>query len=138
MSQIPPPGGAAPMGYQTPPPQKPQGLAIGALVCGIISLLSFCFWPLAVPLGIVAIVLGVIGRGKAARGEAGGEGLAKTGMFLGIAGVALSIIITIAAYAGLSILGDKIQEEADRMEREAQQQEQVDGTATPTTEPAAP
>jgi hypothetical protein len=83
-------------------------------------------------------VLGVIGRGKAARGEAGGEGLAKTGMFLGIAGVALSIIITIAAYAGLSILGDKIQEEADRMEREAQQQEQVDGTATPTTEPAAP
>ncbi|HEV2295869.1 MAG TPA: hypothetical protein VGR35_18630 [Tepidisphaeraceae bacterium] len=58
MSQVPPPMGAPPVGYQTPGPNRPQGLAIGALVCGILSLVLVCIWFLAVPLGIVAIILG--------------------------------------------------------------------------------
>ena|SRR5687768_11768597 len=139
MSQVPPPMGTPPVGYQTPGPSKSQGLAVGALVCGIIALIAFCFWPLAIPLGVVAIILGVIGQGKARRGEASGEGLAKTGMILGIAAVALSLLITIAAWAGLSFLGGKAeelqkkaQEEIERIERE-QQQQQGTGTATPTT-----
>ena len=68
MSQVPPPMSAPPMGYQNPPPAKPQGLAVGALICGILSLVLFCFWFVSVPLGIVAIILGVMGKGKAARG----------------------------------------------------------------------
>ena len=129
MSQVPPPTGTPPVGYQAPGPNKPQGLAVGALVCGIIALLSFRFWPVAIPLGIVAIVLGVIGQNKAKAGEASGEGLAKTGMILGIAAVVLSIIITIAAWAGLSFLGDKIDQEMQRQ----QQLEQTEGTDTTTS-----
>ena len=128
MSQVPPPTGTPPVGYQAPGPNKPQGLAIGGLVCGIIALLSFCFWPVAIPLGIVAIVLGVIGQNKAKAGEAGGEGLAKTGMILGIAAVALSIIITIAMWAGFSFLGDKIDQE---MQRQQQLEQTEDATTTP-------
>jgi amino acid transporter len=141
MSQVPPPMGAPPVGYQTPGPAKSQGLAIGALVCGILSLIFFCFNILSIPLGIVAIILGVVAGGKARRGEAGGEGLAKTGMILGIAGIALSLLITVLAYAGMSFLGNKAQElqqkaqqEVERMEREQQQRDASGtGTATPTT-----
>jgi len=43
------------MGYQTPPPGKSQGLAIGALVCGILSIVLFCFNIVSIPLGIAAI-----------------------------------------------------------------------------------
>jgi hypothetical protein len=140
MSQVPPPTGMPPVGYSTPGANKPQGLAIGALVCGILSIVLFCFWFISIPLGIVAIILGIIGRGKAQRGEAGGEGLAKTGMILGVAGLALSLLITVLAFAGMSFLGSKAEElqrkaqqEVERMERE---QQQSGGTATPTTEPS--
>ena len=142
MSQVPPPMGTPPVGYSSPGASKPQGLAIGALVCGILSLVFFCFNILSIPLGIVAIILGVVAGGKARRGEAGGEGLAKTGMILGIAGVALSILLTILAWAGMSFLGSKaeqFQKDMEQKARELEQQQQVDDTtATPTTVESAP
>ena len=137
MSQIPPPMGAPPMGYQQPGPSKPQGMAIGALVCGILAIVLFCFPIISIPLGIAAIVLGVMGRGKAQRGEAGGEGLAKIGMILGIVGAALSLLWMVLLMAGFRAAGsaaERMQQEAERLQREAQQQQTDDaGTATPTT-----
>ena len=140
MSQVPPPMGTPPAGYSSPGASKPQGLAIGALVCGILSLVFFCFNILSIPLGIVAIILGVVAGGKARRGEAGGEGLAKTGMILGIAGIALSLLITVLAMAGMSFLGSKAEElqkkaeqEIQRIEREQAERDAASGTATPTT-----
>jgi hypothetical protein len=141
MSQVPPPGGAPPMGYASPGPQQSQGLAIGALVCGIISILSVCVWFLSIPLGIVAVILGIIGKGKAQRGEAGGQGLAKAGLILGAIGVVLSLILNIALIAGVSFLGSKaeqLQQEMEQKARELEQQQQVDQTETtpsPTTAP---
>ena len=142
MSQSPPPAGAPPMGYQTPGANKPQGMAIAALICGILSLVLFCFWFLAIPLGIVAAILGMIAKGKAQRGEAGGEGLAKTGMILGIIGLILSAVLWIAAIAGMSFLGSKAQEmqkkaeqEIQRMEKEQQQRDSQSTTPAPTTTP---
>lgn len=139
MSQIPPPAGAPPMGYQTPGAGKPQGMAIAALICGILSLVLFCFWFLAIPLGIVAAILGMIAKGKAQRGEAGGEGLAKTGMILRIIGLILSAVLWIAAIAGMSFLGSKadkwqkdLEQKAKQMEQESRQAE----PASPTTAPA--
>jgi hypothetical protein len=129
------------MGYQTPGASKPQGLAIGALVCGILSLVLFCMWFVSIPLGIVAIILGVIGKGKAARGEAGGEGLAKTGMILGIVGSVLAILWLILVFAGVSFLGSKAEElqrkaqqEVERMEKE-QKQREAETAPAPTTSP---
>ena len=133
MSQVPPPMGGAPLGYQTPGPSKPQGMAIAALICGILSIVLVCVNILSIPLGIAAIVLGMIGGQKARRGEAGGEGLAKTGMILGIAGVALAILLTILAYAGMSFLGNKARELEQEMQRQQQMDQSGGTTETDTT-----
>jgi hypothetical protein len=109
--------------YQAPPPgaQASQGMAIGSLVCGILSIVTFCGWYLSIPLGIVAIVLGQMAKGKIARGEAGGAGLAKTGVILGAIGIALSVLITILAIVGFTMFGDRMQKEMERQQRLQQQ-----------------
>src|SRR5205823_7952118 len=86
MTQIPPPG-APPMEYAPVP--KPQGLAITAMVLGIVSIVLFCVWYISIPLGILAIILAIVARGKISRGEASGEGMAKAGLILGILGTAI-------------------------------------------------
>ena len=142
MSQVPPP--AAPMNYSSPGPQKSQGLAIGALICGILSIVLFCFQIIAIPLALVAIILGIIGMGKAKRGEATGEGMAKTGMILGIVGIALSILITILAFAGMSFLEKKGGQWQQQIEQKAKEMEQAANEAaaeaerSATTAPAVP
>jgi hypothetical protein len=93
-------------------------MAIGSLICGILSLVVFCIWWLSIPLGIVAIVLGVMAKGKIARGEATGAGLAKAGTICGAIGIALSALLTILAIVGVTMFGDKIKE----MQRQQQQQ----------------
>ncbi|MGB7159863.1 MAG: DUF4190 domain-containing protein [Tepidisphaeraceae bacterium] len=141
MSQVPPPMSAPPMGYQTPPPAKPQGMAIGALVCGILSIVLSCLWFVSIPLALVAIILGVIGKGKAARGEAGGEGMAKTGMILGIVGIALGILLIVIGLATKSVLEKKGAEWQQQLEQKANEMEQAAEEAersTPTTSPTAP
>ena len=142
MSQYPPtgptPGGPMPTGpmqYQTPPPgaQASQGMAIGSLICGIASIVFFCIWWLSIPLGIVAVVLAVMAKGKIARGEAGGAGLAKAGMICGIIGAVLSILITVLAIVGVTMFGDKIQE----MQRQQMEQQQNQGTTQELVVPTA-
>lgn len=64
-----------------PPPgaSQQQGLAVGALVCGLV-----CFvFP---PLSIVAIILGAIGMNQAERSPQthGGKGMAVAGLVLGL------------------------------------------------------
>jgi hypothetical protein len=122
-SQMPPSGPTGPMSYQAPPPgaQASQGMAVGSLVCGILSIVTFCGWYLSIPLGIVAIVLGQMAKGKIARGEAGGAGLAKTGVILGAIGIALSVLITILAIVGVTMFGDRMQKELERQQRLQQQ-----------------
>ena len=128
MSQMPPTGPAptGPVSYQVPPPgaQASQGMAIGSLVCGIASIAFFCVWWLSIPLGIVAVVLAVMAKGKIARGEAGGAGLAKAGMICGIIGAALSLLITVLAVVGFTMFGNKLKE----LERQQQMQQQQQGT----------
>ena len=139
MSQYPPtgptPGGpmpgapmpGAPMHYQQNP-QASQGMAIGSLICGIASIVFFCIWWLSIPLGIVAVVLAVMAKGKIARGEAGGAGLAKAGMICGIIGAVLSLLITVLAIVGVTVFGDKLQEmQRQQMEQQQRQQQSSPG-----------
>lgn len=106
----PPPGGA-PYGQQPPgqqpygqpvygagqpaygtgqPGSRPKGMAITALVLGIVALLFS--WTLigGVLFGIVAIVLGIMASGRAKRGEADGRGMAITGAVLGGLGLLIA------------------------------------------------
>lgn len=100
--------------YQTnPQPQQPQqtnGMAIAALVCGIVGVVGcflgyFAFVSLA--LSIVGIVLGVKGM-NVAKSTGTGKGLAIAGLVCGIVGAAFSLIGAICAIclcAGASSLG---------------------------------
>ena len=94
-----------PDGYQQPPmpPQAPpqtNGLAIGALVLGILSVVCCCCCiGINIILGIIAIILAVVSR-KNSNGKM--SGMAIAGLVLGILGVIggiVSIIITVASGA---------------------------------------
>jgi len=87
-----PPGGYPPMG---PPPTATNGLAVGALIVGIVALLT-SFIPLvgpfiAIPGGLVAVILGLIGLGKKTS-----KGLAITGTILGALAIVIAIVMSIA------------------------------------------
>lgn len=118
--EAPPPVAAAPSfssspsPYQTPaspagspipaqmiPGQPPsQGLAIGSMVCGILAFIGCCFWYLAGPLALVAVVLGhiAISKVKANPDANGGKGMARAGLILGYLG-----LLGAAIFAALSI-----------------------------------
>ena len=102
------------MSYQPPPaPQPaPYGMparaagtswaAIVGLIAGILSLITFCFWPTALLFGVVAIVMFFIARGQIAQGM-GGQPMALIGLILGIVGM----IVALALIAlGVAILGN--------------------------------
>jgi len=83
-------GGYGDGGYG-PPPNRSNGIAVAALVCGIVGLLCLQFI-----LGPLAIVFGGIGLSKANQG-AENYGLAVAGLVLGIIATAIAVIV-IAAY----------------------------------------
>jgi hypothetical protein len=77
-------GAQQPPGYGYPPAHPPtNGLAIAALVCGI---LGFCF---AIP-GLAAIILGAIALRKP-----GGRGMAIAGLVMGIIVVVVGILLIV-------------------------------------------
>jgi hypothetical protein len=107
----PPPGGGGftpappPSGYVPPPPggyamagagvvgPRTDGLAIGALISGILAVV--CFWIcLGLILGPAAAIMGFISRQRiaASGGTVAGGGLALAGMILGIVGFVLTCI----------------------------------------------
>jgi hypothetical protein len=87
-------GPQGPPGYYGWPgmtPMPSNGAGTTALVLGIIADVVFCLWPVAILLGIVAVVLGSLGRGKAARGEATNAGQALAGIICGTAAIVLAL-----------------------------------------------
>jgi hypothetical protein len=98
------PSAAAPSAMPAPvvPGQVPsQGMAIGSLVCGILSIVICCFWPISGPLAIVAIVLGFVtlSKAKANPGAVGGKGMARAGLILGFIGLlATALIVAVGVW----------------------------------------
>ena len=85
--------GPYPGGYQTAPqysgyaPVPRNGMGTAALIIGILALLfSWLVFP-GVILGILAIILGIVGRGRVKRGEATNGGVAISGVVLGVLGL---------------------------------------------------
>ncbi|WP_327367843.1 DUF4190 domain-containing protein [Streptomyces sp. NBC_01217] len=93
---------------QSPQPQQPyapaqapgtrparNGLGIAALVLGVIGavsgLIPFLFW-LAGTLGVIALILGLAGRGRAKRGEATNKGVTTFGAVLGLVSLILAVV----------------------------------------------
>lgn len=119
-SQQPPPpgyGGGTPPGspgypgsYEASPRELPKGLAIAALVLGIVALLSSWTAVGGVIFGIVAIVLGIIGMRKANRYEAGGKSMAVTGLVLGILSLLIGAVVAVIVVFAVNMFGDAVQE----------------------------
>ncbi len=107
MTEIPPPPPmGAPMG-EAPQPQG-KGVAIAALVLGIVSLALCLYWFLSIPAGIVAIVLGVIARRRGV-----GAGMALAGIITGALGAVLGFVILVLSFAGGSFLDGFCDDNAD-------------------------
>ena len=81
-------------------PSGSKGMSIAALVLGIISVVLFCFWYLAIPCAILAIIFGILGRKKEK------SGMATAGFVLGIVAITISIIIVIIGIAFSAFLNN--------------------------------
>ena len=92
MTQFPDPPGSWPeavVQHRYAQPVKTSGLAIASLVCGILGVVSCCaFLP-----GIVAVTFGGVALPAIRRQEAGGFGLAVSGMCLGAFSLILGIVV---------------------------------------------
>jgi len=95
------PYGGPAFGEHRPAPKN--GLGVAALVLGILALLTGLFFVGGV-LGIAAVVLGVMGRGRAKRGEATNGGMALAGIVLGVLGILLTAL---AAFGVASLLSNE-------------------------------
>lgn len=79
---------------QATSPQPRNGKGTAALVCGIFGLVPFPitgFW-----LSLIAIILGWQGYKRTQRGEATNEGVAMTGFVLGIIGMGIQFLLSLA------------------------------------------
>ncbi|MEU3371800.1 hypothetical protein ABZ734_15195 [Streptomyces sp. NPDC006660] len=74
-----------------------NGFGTAAMVLGIIACAAMlCTWGIAgIVLGVLALIFGLLGKGRAARGEANNRGQAIAGVVLGIVGIVAGIVILI-------------------------------------------
>ena len=84
---------ARPM-YTAVPTVPGKGLGVASMVLGIISLALFCFWYLALPCGLIAIVLGAVGGSKAKRAGMT-NGMATAGLVCGCIAIGLALLLII-------------------------------------------
>ena len=88
------------------PMQPSNGMGTTGMVLGIIGVVcsvTFFLWFFGVILGILAIIFGAIGRGKAKRGEATNKGAATAGLVCGIVATVILPLLGLALFA--SIMG---------------------------------
>jgi hypothetical protein len=101
-------------GQQPPRPgTEKRGLAIAALVLGILALLS-SWIPFvnvgSIIMGIVGLVLGIVAIAKASKGQAGGKVMATVGAALCVLAIVLSIVVNVVAYnAGTAFIEENPQ-----------------------------
>ena len=120
-----------------------SGLAIASMVLGLVSVVIFCIWYVALPCAIIAVVLGFIARAKANRGEASGGGMAMAGIVLGFVAIGIAVLVIILAIIGISILASNpefqqeiqegMEEWQQEMERQAEEQEDATSSMLPAT-----
>ncbi|MEU3403767.1 DUF4190 domain-containing protein [Streptomyces sp. NPDC006670] len=97
----PAPGYPGYTGYHAYGPGPSNGFGTTALVLGILSVVICVTSFFSIALGIAAVVFGVLGRGKANRGEATNGGMALAGTILGAIGIVLGAVILVLAFTGI-------------------------------------
>lgn len=106
----PPAGQGQPQG-QASEPKRGSGMAVAALVLGLLALFGSITVVVGILFGLVAIILGFIASGRAKRGQGGGRGMAITGIVTGFLGVVLAIALVAVGVTFLnSDTGQNLQE----------------------------
>ena len=82
------------------PPRN--GFGVAALVLGLLAVVSS--WTIigGIVLGILAVVFGVLGRGRARRGEATNGGMSVAGIVLGVVGALIAVALIALAMSLLN------------------------------------
>ncbi|MFF7704370.1 DUF4190 domain-containing protein [Streptomyces lydicus] len=101
-----------------PAPQAARnGLGIAALILGILGALSgipmILFW-LAGPLGILALIFGLVGRSRAKKGQATNKGVALAGALLGVVAIILSVVGVIVTLTAVSKAVDEVNKQVEQ------------------------
>jgi hypothetical protein len=126
MSQM-PPGTPPQVNYSTPPQRPSSGLAVAAMIVGIVSIFPGCclarFGGMLV-LGLVAVILGIMARNAAAAGRGGGGGMALTGIITGAIGLALGLLLLLLVQFGGPAIQNKINQILQQQKQQLQQQQQ--------------
>jgi hypothetical protein len=92
-----------------PPSSSNDGVAVTALVVGIIAILISWIPVLGLLAGIAALVLGIVGRNRIRKSGAKGNGMAVTGIATG----AVAILINLAVLAFFIFAGGDFMQEFD-------------------------
>lgn len=132
----PPPGGFGPppQGYGPPPGQygpskRTNGLAVGALIAGIIAFFTGWIF-IGIAIGVAAVVMGFLGVKKANSGEAdGGKGLAIAGIITGGLGIVFGIImIIVVAFAADDVnnFGNEFSDLSECLNNAGNDQDEID------------
>ncbi|MFD7610594.1 DUF4190 domain-containing protein [Streptomyces sp. NPDC059828] len=80
--------------WGVPPAPSQNGFGTAAMVLGILAVCTFCFYGLpSLVLGVLALIFGILGRKRYARGEATNNGQALAGIILGSVGIVLGAAI---------------------------------------------
>lgn len=112
--QPPTPG---PYGQPPRPASEKRGLAIAALVLGIVALLG-CWIPfvniVSAIIGVVGVVLGIVAIVQASRGTAGGKVMAIIGAALSALAIILSIVVSVGAAA---FVNNAVEEQSSVLEQ---------------------
>jgi hypothetical protein len=96
---------APPPAYPGQPVTPPVGLAVAALVLGILACLLFWIPFGGIILGLVGLVLGIVAWRRASTGRAGGKAMAVVGTVLGglaVAGGILATVVIILVFGRVS------------------------------------
>ncbi|MFI1017518.1 DUF4190 domain-containing protein [Streptomyces sp. NPDC020965] len=92
-------------------PSMRNGLGTASLILGIIGAISgvipLLFWMAGI-LGVIALILGLVGRGRVKRGEANNKGVTITGAVLGLVALVLSVVGLIITVSAVSDVADEI------------------------------
>lgn len=98
-----------------------KGFAIAALVLGIIAIVLCCIWYVSIPCGIIALILGILGR------KSSKKGMSTAGIVTGVIGMILCIVLYVGiAFLGLSIFNSAVKSVDDVNDQLQQQMDELE------------
>lgn len=82
-------------GFNMQPEKKSSGLSIASMVLGIISIVTFCYFIVSIPCGVLGLIFGIVAKSKGS----GGQGMALAGIITSSIGLLITVLFMIYAIA---------------------------------------